>query len=972
MNNKKKRIALAAGLIMATQLMFAPFAMAADENPAKGVVKVNPVNEQTIAENQKLVDARPDMQRQMEKLDRGVVAVKTEKSVFVSWRWLATESADTMFNIYRNGEKLNQEPMNATNYMDITPAEGASYQIAPVTNGTEGEKSQETKVWANNYMDVPIQKPDGGSIQGEDYTYSANDAAVGDVDGDGQYEIILKWDPSNAKDAASSGFTGPCIVDAYKLDGTRLWRINMGKNIRAGAHDTQMMVADFDGDGKAEVAMRTADGTQAGDGSYIGDKDKDWASLDNGKNLQGPLYLTVFEGATGKVLDTVDYDPQTVEKGKEFGDTYGNRSERYLASIAYVDGIHPSMVFARGYYTGDGGAGRTVIASYNLVDGKIQKNWVFDTNKLNDPNYLGQGNHSMSCADIDFDGKDEIIYGAIAVDHDGTAMYSTGLGHGDAQHVGDLIPDRPGLEVYSVHEPTGSAYGQEMRDARTGEILFGSFEGTDVGRGVSADVDPRHPGNESWATGKMMNSKGEVIAERPSIPENFLTWWDADLGRELQDNIYISKWNPEKNKTQNIFTAEGCVSINSTKANPSLTADLFGDWREEVMYPTKDSSALRIFTTTTPTAYRIPTLMQDIQYRIHVAQQNTAYNQPTHLSYYLGYDTKNVPVPQIFVNDGGQQVKNPDLSKKSWDINSLYTGTSVMLAIDESKALNNSVPVRIDNDNENVAPFIEEGRTMVPVRFISEATGATVDFDEATADITVVSGDKTIVMNASKNEYTVNGATKTFDVAPQITSDNRSFLPLRAIAEELGQEVYWNESAQLIVLSDIKTDMSDAAAQAIRKNLHDAPMPDKVELKPVISPDKLAENQLAIYGVEASGNDGNSEVGAVDGDMNTRWSSNGPSWLTVDLGSEQEVAGVAIAMWKGDERIYPFSIEVSADGETWTTALEKTQNDGTTSEAQEYKFAAPVKARYVRYNGDGDTTPDKNYCHISEIVILKK
>ena len=319
---------------------------------------------------------------------------------------------------------------------------------------------------------------------------------------------MLKWDPSNAKDTSKAGFTGECLIDAYKLDGTRLWRINLGPNIRSGAHDTQFMVYDYDCDGKAEVAMRTADGTVAGDGTVIGDKDANYALIDNGKNLSGPLYLTIFKGEDGSVIDTTDYYPQTqgkTEDGYEWdvitwGDDpegeWGNRCERYLACVAYLDGVKPSMVFARGYYTGPGGdiGGRTAIAAFDLVDGKLVKHWFFDTldkEYRDDKTLIGQGNHSMSAADVDFDGCDEIIYGSLAVDNDGTPMYSTNLGHGDAQHVSDLVPDRPGLEVYSCHESKGADYGYEMRDARTGELLFGAFTGTDNARACAGDIDPR-------------------------------------------------------------------------------------------------------------------------------------------------------------------------------------------------------------------------------------------------------------------------------------------------------------------------------------------------------------------------------------------------------------------------------------------------------------------------------------------------
>ncbi len=966
---KKKIISAAAAVAMLAQLP----AYAADEVKAGDSLKIGDYAE-SAAETQKLIDARPDMQRYSENLDRGLIAVMADGYGFISWRWQGYESLDTKYNLYKNGEKVNVEPMSLTNYTDINAKSGDKYQVAPVVNGTEGEKCAEVELLDNAYFDVPIQKPEDGEINGETYTYSASDASAADLDGDGEMEIILKWDPSNGKDAAQVGFTGECIIDAYKLDGTRLWRINMGKNIRAGAHDTQFMVYDFDGDGAAEMVCRTADGTVAGDGTVIGDADKDYASLNDGKNLTGPLYLTAFKGTDGSIIDTVDYDPQTVGEGydsTDWGDGYGNRSERYLAGIGSFDGDKVGFVFCRGYYTGPEGplGGRTVMAAYNLVDGKIQKIWRFDTKEL-DNQYIGQGNHSMSLADVDYDGCDEIIYGSLAVDHDGKAMYSTGLGHGDAQHVTDILPSRPGLEVFSCHEDTTVAYSYELRDARTGELLSGGEQlGLDNGRACSGDIDPNYEGIENWsAAGVLMAADGTVISTKYTMPANFLNWWDGDLGREVQDSIYIQKWNHDEQKTETVFTATECMSINGTKATPSLTADILGDWREETIYPLKDSSALRVFTTTIPTGYRIPTLLSDTQYRNHVALQNTCYNQPTQLSYYLGYDTETVPVPQIYVMQDGKKVTNPDLSKKSWSIDELYFGESVKLVTDCPTALINGVPKRIDNDDTNVVPVVnEDERTMVPIRFIAEAFNAVVGWDEAAQQVSIEKDGTTILMTIGSSSYTVDGAAKEMDTAAVIENE-RTLVPLRAISESLGLEVYWNDG--LIVVSDKAVELSDEAAAAEKEMIKSAPVPERIVPQAINDGEKFYPNQLDVFGVTASDNDGNLEAGAVDLDMGTRWSAFGANTLTIDLGSVKGVTGVAIAMWKGAERIYPFTIEYSSDGETWETALEKTQNSGTTEGMEEYMFGTPVYARYIRYNGDGATDPEKNYCHISEIAVL--
>lgn len=578
--------------------------------------------------------------RQMEYLDRGVVAVKTGTGVFVSWRLLGTEGSGVTFNVYRDGVKVNASPiMNSTNLQDTAGTTSSKYTVRAVVNGTEQAASTAVSVWGSNYLSVPLSKPaDGTTPDGVSYTYSANDASAGDLDGDGKYELIVKWDPSNSKDNSQSGYTGEVFIDAYKLDGTRLWRIGLGKNIRAGAHYTQFMVYDLDGDGKAEVAMKTGDGSKDGTGAVIGDGTKDYRNS-SGYILTGPEYLTIFNGLTGKALTTVNYDPPrgTVSS---WGDSYGNRVDRFLAGIAYLDGERPSLVMARGYYT------RSVLVAYDYRNGQLTKRWTFDTNTSGNSAYAGQGNHSLSVGDVDNDGKDEIVYGAMAVDDNGTGLYTTKLGHGDAMHLSDLDPDRAGMEVFQVHETPSSTAGVEFRDARTGALIWGIPTTADVGRGMAADIDPRYKGAEVWAAGAMYTAKGQLISNKlPST--NFGIWWDGDLSRELLDNNRIDKWNYDTATVTNLLTASGAASNNSTKATPALQADLLGDWREEAVWRTTDSSALRIYTTTDLTETRIYTLMHDPVYRLGIAWQNVAYNQPPHTSFYLGTGMSTPPVPNI-------------------------------------------------------------------------------------------------------------------------------------------------------------------------------------------------------------------------------------------------------------------------------------------------------------------------------------
>lgn len=578
--------------------------------------------------------------RQMEYLDRGVVAVKTGTGVFISWRLLGTEGSNVSFNVYRDGTKVNASPItNSTNLQDASGTSSSKYTVRAVVSGTEQAASAAASVWGNNYLSVPLSVPAGGTTpDGVAYTYSANDASAGDLDGDGEYELIVKWDPSNSKDNSQSGYTGEVFIDAYKLNGTRLWRISLGKNIRAGAHYTQFMVYDLDGDGKAEVVMKTADGTKDGTGVVIGDASKDYRNS-SGYVLSGPEFLTVFNGQTGKALSTVNYEPARGNVSS-WGDNYGNRVDRFLAAIAYLDGERPSLVMARGYYT------RTVLVAYNWRNGQLTKQWTFDSNTSGNSGYAGQGNHNLSVADVDGDGKDEIVYGAMAVDDNGKGLYTTGLHHGDAMHLSDLDPDRPGLEVFQVHETPSNA-GVEFRDAGTGQLIWGVKTTKDIGRGMAADIDPRYKGAEVWADGSLYTAKGQKLGTTLPSSTNFGIWWDGDLLRELLDSNRIDKWNYANSTTMNLLTASGVSSNNGTKSTPNLQADLFGDWREEVVWRTNDSSALRIYTTTAVTDKRIYTLMHDPVYRLGVAWQNVAYNQPPHTGFYLGEGMSTPPVPNI-------------------------------------------------------------------------------------------------------------------------------------------------------------------------------------------------------------------------------------------------------------------------------------------------------------------------------------
>lgn len=615
------------------------------------------------------------LSRQTENPDRGLMATAiSENSAFISWRLLLSDKPDQVFELYKlqkNGDYQlihKAGPKDGCNYTDTdyNATSDCSYWVkAPGSKNDKAEAGSRYTLKAGragmNYISVPLQTLPG---------HVPGDCSAGDLDGDGQYEIIVKQE-MRPRDNSHDGFTGQTKLEAYSLDGEFLWRIDLGKNIREGAHYTQFMVYDLDGDGKAEIACKTADGTIDGQGKVLGDPEADWRSRSEetsgqtnsnprfqgrsgGHLLSGPEYLTIFEGHTGAELVTVPYEPprhpsnlfpDQAQLKAVWGDGKGNRSDRYLACIAYLDGRRPSLVMCRGYYT------RSVLAAWDYRDGKLQQRWIFDSHDPQHPEhraYAGQGNHNLSVADVDQDGFDEIVYGNMVVDHDGKGLYTTGIGHADAMHLSDLDPDRPGLEVFNTQEPVGD-YGMNFRNAGSGEIYWNiptdreavarERKAQGPGRAVAFDIDPRHRGAECWVFGGgisgLYNCKGEKISERTPSSCNFAVWWDGDLLRELLDRNYVAKYNWEKDQVETLFVAENCTSNNGSKATPALSADLFGDWREEIVFRTIDMRELRIFSTQIPSPHRMVTLMQDPVYRLGVAWQNVAYNIPPHLSRYL-------------------------------------------------------------------------------------------------------------------------------------------------------------------------------------------------------------------------------------------------------------------------------------------------------------------------------------------------
>ncbi|MGW9111659.1 rhamnogalacturonan lyase family protein [Microbacterium sp. NPDC055683] len=653
--------------------------------------------------------------RDMEYLDRAPVAVALEDGVYIGWRLLGLDDRELPFNVYRDDVRINEAPLvGATNFVDPAGAPDSEYRITALVDGREVSVTDAFGAWGDQYTDIPLEKPEGGvTPAGESYTYYPGDASVGDVDGDGAYEIVLLWNPSNSKDNSQSGYTGNVLMDAYEIDGTRLWRMDLGVNIRAGAHYTQFQVYDLDGDGRAEVSFRTADGTVDGAGAVIGDAAADHRNT-SGYILSGPEYLTVFDGQTGAALDTVEFAPERGEVAA-WGDTYGNRVDRFLAGVGYFDGEHPSLLFSRGYYT------RAVLVAWDFRDGELVERWTFDSDEWGDQ-YEEQGNHNLTTADVDRDGLDEVVYGAMTIDDDGSPLYNTRLLHGDTLNVGDHVTDRPGLEIFSTFENQADNGGvmAAMRDAETGDILWKSEGPYDTGRGGVADIDPRHAGAEAWhpstgaiqtIQGLLRTAHGDVVST--VIPDaTYTIYWDGDPLRELVAHEYdpvrragpalVSKWDPATDTQDILYRADGTLT-NGTQAQPLLQADLLGDWHEELLLRHEDGTALRLLTTVAATDLRIPTLMHDPQYRQSVAWQNTAYNQPPRPGFFIGEGMSEPPTASI------AYVAAPEADTTPPAISAVPTGTLAdsqtldpsSYAVDEESGIRSLI---VEVDGEQIDP----------------------------------------------------------------------------------------------------------------------------------------------------------------------------------------------------------------------------------------------------------------------------
>lgn len=605
-----------------------------------------------------------DGQRQMERLDHGLVAVKKATGVYVTWRVLGGEMDSAAFNLYRNGTRINEQPIDgASNYFDDNGTEASVYELRRFSRGEEQILNETAGVWENSYIDIPVEP-----IQGSYTTHTLNDASVGDLDGDGAYEIVVK---RIAVDMSEES-TDYHYLEAYELDGTRLWSINIGPNIY-NDKEFNFLVWDLDGDGKAEIATRTSEGTVDGLGNEIGDIDQDgitnyrYSITYSGFRSEGPDFLSIFNGETGEEITRENYIP--LEPLSQWGlpghdvSQLAHRATKCMFTVAYLDGKTPGVVISRGIYE------KVALEAWNYRNGALTKLWHFDSDQPGNGDYAKQGYHNLTQGDVDNDGRDEIVYGSMCVNDDGTGLYSTKLGHGDAQHMTDINPDREGLEYFGCLE---NSTGGDYRDAGTGEILFYYNIGRDMGRAGCSDITPDYPGMEMWGpTGfPFLSATGDEITGLNSPSSmNFFIWWDGDPIREMLDHIWnepngtgtIIKYNNGQNTI--LLNASGTLSNNWTKGNPSLSADILGDWREEVIWRTADNAALRLYISTAPTDIRMYTLMHDPQYRAAIGWQPNSYNQPPHPGFFIGHDMDSVPPSPMMLE--GQKV----WQKGTWDLN---------------------------------------------------------------------------------------------------------------------------------------------------------------------------------------------------------------------------------------------------------------------------------------------------------------
>ncbi len=853
------------------------------------------------AEVDKAYENRPVENRPAEDLDRGLIAVPADDGVLVSWRYLATDvraldpvnyntfHGDVFYNLYRDGVLLNPEPMSATNYFDEHGKPGTEYTLETVTslgNGNyEKNTTQTVKAWDKEYISFSLKNRE---------VYIIDDGGAGDLDGDGKYEYLFRRTPT---DMVPSTRTLYPIIEAYDDDGAFMWEINIGPN-EINEHDINFMVYDFNGDGKAEVIMRSFEGTTDGAGAQIGDTNgdkitdysKDESNLAIFKDRQyivsTPEFMSMYDGETGAEITRTDLLPAREPLSSwsyRYDDTgrLTKRASHFLWGVAYLDGKTPSVVMLRGAWD------NVKAAAWHVADNKFVSDWIVDTPNTDDVNSIwGAVNHNMGTADIDFDGRDEIFSGPMAIDDDGSTLYAVKatdaegkeikLCHGDAFDMAIMSPDYHGYLTWACHETSSLPANIELHDGLTGQVLWGYGKNKDTGRSRAADINPNYRGYEVWGSTWTVpaNISGEEIAKSwnefkvqlpdgtyekgedgsdalVSLPMNFKIYWDDDLLSEFLDGTRVSEYDYNNKEVDVIFDANGCASNSGTKAVPCVQADLFGDWREEIVWKTADEQGVRIYSTNIETPYKIPALLYDPVYRASIATQNNHYNQPPNLSYYLGAETTEVPLPEVavrrnetIVTTAAQHLTIPVKP----DGAASAAADEIKLLVGSPNAYLDDDIVKIDPDNAEVTPIIVDDRTLVPVRFIAESFGMTADWDADAREITLSGRGNTVEMTAGSPDYTVNGEAKQLDVPAQIIND-RTLIPLRAMAEAIGRNVFWDPKG-LIVIG--KTEFAGTAAvdgiiTALTTGEKPAPPEPTTSPEPTPTPDPLAGRTAEDY-----------------------------------------------------------------------------------------------------------------------------
>lgn len=715
-------------------------------------------------------------QRFTDKLDRGLIAQKSTTGVYLSWRILGEEYYDVTYNVYRDGVKVNEAPLSVSNFKDTSGTTSSTYTVSAVVNGVEQAQSKSASVWSSSYKEIKL------AHQGIKSTLVPNDACCADVDGDGEVEILMKFD-NQSEMAQSYPKNGPVIdgvatkeysiFEIFKMNGDRLWWVNCGPNMGDFQNNEQNIVGyDWNMDGKAEVIMRLEEGSEIhmADGTTytIGSNGKNGSSWTNyraatggGTNwfmCVGKEFLVYCDGETGKVLDIIDYPLARLEAGETdlnaaWGDGYGHRASKFFFGAPYLDGRKPSIFLARGIYTQI----KMCAFDVDLATNKLVKRW--DWRQTNGGYWMWQGYHNFGIADVDEDGRDEIVYGSMVIDDNGKGLSTTGLGHGDAQHCGDFNPYMKGLEIYACNEDQP---GNNYRDATTSKIYHRFQSGNDDGRAMMDNFTDAFPGAvgcsaREGAISSVTNGAIDGL-NATGINTNFRIYWDGDLCSETFNYLNgkntegcvakYGSWSP-------IYTCSGSMTNNDTKGTPCYQGDILGDWREEIIMRTANNN-IRIYSTPTPTTYRIPTLWADHQYRNAMVWQMCGYNQPPHVSYFVGKLEGITQAPPPLTMNGREEVSN------GGEVNASYNGKHAIVCE------TNDTKISLANDAKpsvltlNVPSWVQgtAGTNYT-------AKDATIKYQYYTCDVTSgsLSGNSRLVkqgdgiLNLPKSDFTHTGAT---------------------------------------------------------------------------------------------------------------------------------------------------------------------------------------------------------------------